>query len=349
VELTLAWQAVEELTTPPSLSAKLLREDGALLAQDDRYLGIGYTPGEVRFERLVLPLYPNIPPGDYPLRLEVYHAREAGFENWSLEEGGDQMNLVTLPIRPNQSSQLTLHPLNIPFADGPILRGVDYDRTVPDTLRLYLHWQGPAHGGEVIRVMDRTARLPLLSVGDHHTALLDIPGDMSGRLYLTLTGTEDEPLQAAGPWGWPLQEVRLPDPPASARYVPLGDQMALIGVSPPGGSIAATDDPFLLHLTFLALKPLVEDYKVSVRLLDEAGQWRHMHDHQPALGAVPTLKWIRGSRVTDPHPLSIPSDIPTGVIRATAVVYENFRGTPLHPLDGRIREIPLGEWGIVRR
>ncbi len=42
---------------------------------------------------------------------------------------------------------------------------------------------------------------------------------------------------------------------------------------------------------------------VSTRLLDADGTWLGMHDIQPGLGAIPTLKWVtRGDLVRDPHP-----------------------------------------------
>ena len=40
---------------------------------------------------------------------------------------------------------------------------------------------------------------------------------------------------------------------------------------------------------------LGDDFQVY--LMDADGQWLARHDMQPALGAVPTLKWIRGSTV----------------------------------------------------
>jgi hypothetical protein len=86
-----------------------------------------------------------------------------------------------------------------------------------------------------------------------------------------------------------------------------------------------------------------------VRLLDEEGNWRYVHDLQPALGAIPTLKWIRGSRVTDPHPLLVPLDMDGDVIRASLVVYDNFRGNVLPPMDGRMDGVPLGEWELEDR
>jgi hypothetical protein len=125
--------------------------------------------------------------------------------------------------------------------------------------------------------------------------------------------------------------------------------MALIGVAPAGSETLAPGDPLTVRLTFLALKPLINDHGVSVRLSDGAGWLRQMHDLQPALGAIPTLKWIRGSVVVDPHPLQVPDDLTEGVVRATLVVYERFRGTPLPPLDWRMDIVPLGEWEISYR
>jgi hypothetical protein len=354
-ELTLAWEAVGTFTVPPSFLVRLIAGDGQQYAQADRYLGIGYTSGEVRFERLVLPMYPNVPPGDYRLAMQVYSPAGEGFETWSLQTGerssdnGNTLQLTTLPVHPNSTSPLSLHPLDIPFSGGPTLVGVDYDRSVPGTLRIYLHWRGPAHGGEQIRVGENTAQLPELSDAAYHTVVLDLAGETQGHPRLTMSGVDGEIKSAAGPWGWSLGEVRLPSPTASARFVPLSDEMALIGVSPGGEEAVALGDELTLRLKFVALKPLVNDNGVSVRLWDEAGWLRQMHDLQPALGAIPTLKWIRGSRVIDPHPLLVPYDLDGEVVRASLVVYENFRGTPLIPMDGRMETVPLGEWLIQGR
>jgi hypothetical protein len=198
-------------------------------------------------------------------------------------------------------------------------------------------------------VGENAAQLPELSDIAYHTAVLDLPGETQGHLRLTMIGANVEVKSAAGPWGWSLGEVRLPSPAPSARFVPLNDEMALIGVSPGGGEAFALGDELTLRLNFVALKPLVNDNGVSVRLWDEAEQLRQMHDLQPALGAIPTLKWIRGSRVADPHPLLVPHDLDGEVVRASLVVYENFRSTPLIPMDGRMETVPLGEWPIRGR
>lgn len=101
-----------------------------------------------------------------------------------------------------------------------------------------------------------------------------------------------------------------------------------------------------VDVTIVALRPLVSDDGTSVRLIDGEGRWLAAHDCQPALGAVPTLKWIGGSRVTDRHLLPLPEDFGGGEVRATLVAYERFRMTALPPMDGRFSEVPLGTWDL---
>jgi hypothetical protein len=353
LELALAWQPVGEIIASPSFTVWMTDNDGQRLTQADRYLVPGYIPGEVRFERQVLPLYPDTPPGEYNLNLQVYSTGEEGFETWTVQPGADlpvdsgtTLKLATLTVHPDSTQAVTLHPLGIPFEDGPTLVGVDYDRSMPGSLRLYLHWMGPMQGEEQIHVGGNTIQLPALPEDTYHTAVLDLPGETTGLIPLTLIEADGQTKTAAGPWGWSLRELRLPAPSRTARFVPLAGEMALIDVSPAGSKSFSPGDELLLRLTFLALKPLVDDDSISVRLLDENGQWRYLHDLQPALGAIPTLKWIRGSRVTDPHPLLVPLDIDGDVLRASLVVYERFRGNVLPPMDGRMDGVPLGEWGL---
>jgi hypothetical protein len=356
LELALAWQAEGDITTPASFTVWLASGDGKRLTAADRFLVPDYISGEVRYARLVLPLYRDIAPGDYELKLGVYSSSEEGFETWSLQprEGlplnsGDSVDLATLSVRPDETRPVTLHALDAPFKDGPTVVGVDYDRTIPGTLRLYLHWQGPARGGEQVTVGGSTRQLPALPAGVYHTMVFDLPGETMGRLPLTLSAADGQAQSVAGPWGWPLQEVHLPAPSPSARFVPLADEMALIDVSPAAGEVFAPGDELLIRLTFLALKPLVSDDSISVRLLDDEGKWRYLHDLQPGLGAIPTLKWIRGSRVVDPHPIPVPLDMDGDVMEAVLVVYERFRENTLPPMDARMDGVPLGEWGLQDR
>jgi hypothetical protein len=350
MELTLAWQVVDELAASPSFSAKLWAPDGRLLSQNDLGLVGDFLPGEIRFERLLLPIYPHVAAGAYALELEVYNSGASGFETWVLGQGQGKLSLGNVEVEAALASPVTLHPLDIPFDDGPRLVGVDYERLVGGPLRVYLHWQGPVQAGTQIDVAGNVATLPALSAGAFHSTLLDLPGDVAGALPLRLTIAGDEVPDSAGPWGWARKQVGLPPAAPGARYVPFGDEIALIGVKPVRGQPISSGGTLMVQLAFLTLKPLVSDDAISVSLWAPEGGLLDRHSMQPALGAIPTLKWIRGTRVLDPHPLRVAPELQGEVVRASLVVYERFRGpaTPLRPLDGRVGEVQvwLGEWPV---
>ncbi|MBU0705083.1 MAG: hypothetical protein KKC18_14595, partial [Chloroflexi bacterium] len=358
-EFTLAWRATGPLAPPPSFTLVLLDADGRRVAQADRALPADVSLGEIRFERLALPLYPTLPPGSYRVMLGAYAVTDAGFETLPTGDGEAALTLTELelaPLSPNsqfaiRNSQLapfTLHRQAIPFEGGPTLVGVDYDRSIPDVLRVYLRWRGPS--GEGIQAQVRTsggsetaAPLPPVPAGVYQTIAVDLQSHVEGPLYLSLTDEQVSPKTAAGPWGWPLRAIRLPAPAPDARFVPLGDEMVVTGATarpgPPGETMT-------VDVTLVALRPLTADAAVSVRLMDADGRWLDRHDIQPALGAIPTLKWIRGSRVVDRHLLRIPGDFTGDEVQAALVAYERFRMTSLVPLDGRFSEVPLGAWSI---
>jgi hypothetical protein len=345
-EVTLAWRASAPLDPRPSFTLRLVGEDGTHVAQADRALGTDAAPGEVRFERLVLPIYPTLPPGRYQLLLGAYAVTEAGFESLAADTGETSSALGWLEVAAAARPPFTLHRREIPFAGGPTLSGVDYDRSVPDALRIVLHWRGPAEGGESVRVWtgdgaEATASLPPIAAGAHQTVAVHLPEPADGPLQLALADTSARGRAAAGPWGWTVQEIRLPTPAPDARFVALGDAMAVIGAS---ARPASAGDTMVVDVTLVALRPLTADASTSVRLMGDDGRWLAAHDIQPALGAVPTLKWIRGSRVIDRHLLPIPEDFTGASVYATIVAYERFRLTPLLPMDGRFDAVPLGTW-----
>ncbi|MFQ6101422.1 MAG: protein O-mannosyl-transferase family [Anaerolineae bacterium] len=344
-EIILAWRAAGPLTPPPSFTLVLLDAEGRRVAQADRALPTGLAPGEVRFERLALPLYPMLSPGRYQMTLGAYTVSDTEFEIIPADDGQAAVTLTRLELEPSARAPFTLHPQSVPFQGGPTLVGVDYDRSVPDTLRVYLRWRGPIDQGIQAQVWvadgpGATTSLPSIPAGAYQTVAVDLPGVAEKPLWVSLTDGQGHATTAAGPWAWPVSEMRLPVPAPDARFVPLGDEMALVGVK---ARPAGPGETMVVDVTLVALRPLTDDDATSVRVMNGAGQWV-AHDMQPALGAVPTLKWIRGSRVVDRHLLPLPEDFAAGEVWATLVAYERFRMTSLTPMDGRFGPIPLGTW-----
>jgi hypothetical protein len=98
-------------------------------------------------------------------------------------------------------------------------------------------------------------------------------------------------------------------------------------------------------LGFLGLRPMVDDYVVSVSLRGE-GIAASQSDSVPATGAIPTFKWIRGVLVRDVHRLWLPAEA-HGQAPLSLGVYDAFTGRPLPPLDERIAR--QGQAGVLLR
>ena len=84
-------------------------------------------------------------------------------------------------------------------------------------------------------------------------------------------------------------------------------------------------------LDWLAGRAVTTDYKVSVRA-SGGGAFRQ-HDGTPALGAIPTLKWIAGVRVADTHVLGPITG--ASMLSGDVKIYDNFSQLLLPMLDPR--------------
>ncbi|HHX66202.1 MAG TPA: hypothetical protein GX702_15100 [Chloroflexi bacterium] len=107
------------------------------------------------------------------------------------------------------------------------------------------------------------------------------------------------------------------------------------------GSVGVSDvvspgQPALLNARFLALRPLTADYTVSAGLLARESGWERRTDGTPALGMIPTLKWVRGWQVTDYRTVEVPAEAEPGEALPTLVVYDAFTLQPLQVLDERL-------------
>ncbi len=113
--------------------------------------------------------------------------------------------------------------------------------------------------------------------------------------------------------------------PPSPGIVRFADQMQLMQAK-----IERRDDVAIVDLDWLALQPLSADYIVSVRLEGEG--FFKSHDGVPALGAIPTLKWLGGVSIRDRH--LIPLGGYRGPLRGRVIVYDAATGLPVPKVTG---------------
>ena len=348
--LTLAWSPAVTPTADLTLFAQLLGPDGRLWSgvQDCRHTAGRLTAGEVIVERFVVYPLLHVPPGDYTLVVGAYLPAEPGAPRLTTTDGADAVRLTTVRLRSPTLRPVTRHPTFVRFASGPTLIGADYDTGIPGQVRVYLHWAGP--GAEAtLQLLDKSGavlgqgHVPALERGQYATTALDLP---AAPVRVAL-------LDGGRPRRWNLLfggSAPLPSPAPDERYVPFGDSLVLTGFGGPVGDLGPGRD-VTLGLHFLGTRPLERDYVVSVPLTglnpDGTWAWRDAHDTVPALGAIPTLKWIHGSAVFDPHQLTIPGNAPPVPVTGSLVIYDHFTQAPLPPLDERLGpSVPLDTWTI---
>ncbi len=321
VEMHLAWQTTGKQSTPPSLpsfTGRLWTPEGALLAQADRFLdNFGdLAPGEVRFTRLVLQLPIDRCAATIQPTIGAYTVIDGAFEDLGAASLPAQAATCRFPTLPTEH----VRP-GIAGVRGPLLRGVDYD-VRGDQATTYLHWCGPGPALH-IQAGETSAQVAPLGWGECQTVHLPTAPDRAG---FDFTRADGAPTRLVGlPW---------PAPTSDDRYQPFGDEMVLVGsdTTTRGGLLT-------VDLTWRPARPLVDDYAVSVRLLDADGEWVGAHDVQPGLSALPTLKWVVGGpKLLDPHPFDSPGQPPEQIAIA---VYERFRLTPLASPQGGVTIYPL--------
>jgi len=317
--LDLAWYAPAALRTGDSLTVRLLRPDGRLAANADVRLPADEPAGAYHARRLVLGLPMDLPLGHYDLLLGAYGLTEAGFIPYQAADGAPFVVAGQVDVQPASWPPATQHPLADPWAQTatPQLIGVDYDTGLPGQLRVWTHWR---LGRETIQVALTDAE------GKPLTAARPLPAGRDPQRPQYLSLIFDLPPRR-DLWVAPVGQ-RLPDHRDGQRYVPFADQMALIGAR-----AERSDATLKLDVHWLAARPLTADYVVSVRVEGD-GLYR-THDSVPALGAIPTLKWIRGSVVVDWHPFAL-GDY-RGTLRGRVMVYDSVSQLTLPPLDERYR------------
>ncbi|MFP4395756.1 MAG: protein O-mannosyl-transferase family [Anaerolineales bacterium] len=321
VEMHLAWQATGTQSPPPSFTGRLWTPEGASLAQADRFLdNFGdLAPGEVQITRLVLQLPIDRCAAAIQPTIGAYTVIDGAFQDLGAASLPAQAATCRFPTLPAENRRP-----GIAGARGPFLRGVDYD-IHGDQATTYLHWCGPGPALH-IQAGETNAQVASLGWSECQTIRLPTAPDRAGFVFTRADGAPTRLISL--PW---------PAPTSGDRYQPFGDEMVLVG------SDAITRGGRLtVDLIWRPARPLVDDYAISVRLLAADGEWVGVHDFQPGLSTLPTLKWvIAGPKLLDPHPFDSPGQPPEKIAVA---VYERFRLTPLASSQGEVTLYPISPW-----
>jgi len=103
----------------------------------------------------------------------------------------------------------------------------------------------------------------------------------------------------------------LPDEPAATLDARFGEAVGLNGYALVGERFAP-GDTLPVTLFWKARSPITERYKVTVQLLDGAGQLVAQRDSEPGDGLMPTTTWEPGQILADRYGVSLPPDLPPG-------------------------------------
>ena len=130
-------------------------------------------------------------------------------------------------------------------------------------------------------------------------------------------------------WHGNLEHLVLP-PPAPGE-IPFGRAMSLVS-----HVVRRSGDELIIDLTWRAdAWASRSDYTVSVQAHGEG--WSTQDDGTPALGAIPTLKWLPGMVIHDRHRMKLPAGLPADApYRVTVGVYDAFSLEPLPVTDGEL-------------
>ena len=311
VVVTVAWLPIAEIPSQLGLFVHLIGPDGVLYGQDDKSVAAAAGITLTQFRATLRP--------GAPMGVVSIYVGTTGAEI-------DRVVLTDMTVSPAKIAPFSRNPLARRWLDesGTTLIGYDWDHTLPDRSRLYLHWRNAA--GNNTQVIDDAA-----------INTLELP-------------------PYRGPWGVPVGDWQFHRGREGGHYVPLGQGIVWTGETLNGLSLRPGES-IVIDQAFHSARPINRDYVVSVRLigLEDDGihwNWWDLQDSIPAMGAIPTLKWVDGSFVRSPHRVTVAEDAwPEQALTGALTLYDAFTNRALPILDERITAanpwVPLCQ-GLVR-
>jgi hypothetical protein len=324
LDFAVNWMATGVITDGDALTVRIKRSSDRLAANADLVLDPTVNRGVLQSRRARLGIPLDLPPGEYQVLLGAYQTDGKAFQSLRDQIGTEYVPVATIKIAATTQTPISSRPMSQRIFNGSVLVGVDYDTGIHDRLRVLTHWQlAPITATLIVQNAqgDNLTPAQILPASHHKeryiSVVFDPPPTAGMQLQVTAFGANGVLV---------TDTITLPDVHRGERYVPYADQMVLIG-----STTSLAGDVLKADLHWLSARPITSDYSVSVRLTGDA--FYKTNDSIPVLGALPTLKWIRGSQVIDRHPFHL--DGYTGALSGTVVVYDAFTQQQLPALDER--------------
>jgi hypothetical protein len=299
------WRAPEK-PTDINFFVQLIGPDGLLYGQADVFHPASkLSPHEIISDRLPLAVNANAPIAtNYSLVVGAYLPNGQRL-------APDITQILKLTVMPSPTPPATLNPQSF-----GLLSGYDFDFSIPESPRLYLHWRldGQTHS---LTLNDQPISLPALT--GYITTSHDLSPDSN---ILTLTENNSQLLQFSNPSSL---HSSLP------TYISFGP-LVLVGST----INKEPDGTYRVDLDWLANQPITQDLVIKVDLVGENYSWRDQSDSIPAGGAIPTLKWIPGIIIHDRHRLTPQQPGPAPFQLA---VYDHFTQRNLPILDSHLAQL----------
>ncbi len=310
--LTVTWHLTrpvdfQEVTTYVHIGAP----EAPPLAQLDQII---YAPrlaesgANVRLRYDVLLPY-TLPPGEWTLFAGAY-----------TPDGplGERVPLGQVRVHPARFPMATGHPVWRNVA-GARLLGWDYDNTLPDETRLYLHWHlRAADTTYQIDILDREGGVWALASArtaqhtGHWTSVHVLPPDIAGGGVRARLGDETFRILAAR---------------GDEHFIILGNAGALVD-----WGLDVHDDVIDTWLEWLPIGPSPLDVQFGY-VLSGPG-WRQATDFGPVQESIPAFKWGYGRHMRSQQSIQLAHAGPPDAVRL--IWYDGFSAQAISPSNPRL-------------